>query len=58
MADVEVPLSDLNFELLKHLTYLEPTGYGNPEPVFVSRNVKVKAARTVGPDGKHLKFNV
>lgn len=55
-ADVEVPLSDLNFDVLKHLSYLEPTGYGNPEPVFVSRNVKVKVARTVGSEGKHLKL--
>ena len=55
-ADVEVPLSDLNFDVLKHLSYLEPTGYGNPEPVFVSRNVKVKVARTVGAEGKHLKL--
>jgi single-stranded-DNA-specific exonuclease len=56
MADMEVPLSDLNFEVLKHLAYLEPTGYGNPEPVFVSRNVRVKFARTVGAEGKHLKL--
>jgi len=55
-ADAEVPLSELNFEMLKHLAYLEPTGYGNPEPVFVSRDVKVKFARTVGADGKHLKL--
>jgi single-stranded-DNA-specific exonuclease len=54
-ADMEVPLSNLNFEVLKHLTYLEPTGYGNPEPVFVSRNAKIKMARTVGSEGKHLK---
>src|SRR6266540_1036586 len=56
MADMEVSLSDLNFEVLKHLAYLEPTGYGNPEAVFVSRNVKVKTARTVGSEGKHLKL--
>jgi single-stranded-DNA-specific exonuclease len=56
MADMEVPLADLNFEVLKHLTYLEPTGYGNPGPVFVSRNAKVKVARTVGSEGKHLKL--
>ncbi len=56
MADIEVPLSDLNFEVLKHLTYLEPTGYGNPEAAFVSRDVKVRFARTVGADGKHLKL--
>ncbi|HLO34078.1 MAG TPA: single-stranded-DNA-specific exonuclease RecJ [Anaerolineales bacterium] len=58
MADLEVPLSDLNFEVLKHLTFLEPTGYGNPEAVFVSRNLKVKAARTVGSEGKHLKLTL
>ena len=55
-ADIEVPLSELNFELLKLLAFLEPTGYGNPEAVFVSRNVKVKMARTVGSEGKHLKL--
>jgi single-stranded-DNA-specific exonuclease len=53
---MEVPLSDLNFEVLKHLMYLEPTGYGNPEPSFVSRNAKVKFSRTVGSEGKHLKL--
>ncbi len=58
MADMEVPLSDLSFEVLKHLMYLEPTGYGNPESVFVSRNVKVKVARTVGSEGKHLKLTL
>jgi single-stranded-DNA-specific exonuclease len=55
-ADIEVPLSDLSFELLKLLVFLEPTGYGNPDAVFVSRNVKVKFARAVGSEGKHLKL--
>ena len=57
-ADLEVPLSELNFDVLKHLMFLEPTGYGNPEAVFVSRNVKVKAARTVGAEGRHLKLTL
>ena len=57
-ADLEVPLSGLTFDVAKHLTYLEPTGYGNPEAVFVSRNVKVKSARTVGSEGKHLKLTL
>ena len=57
-ADLEVSLSDLNFEVLKHLMFLEPTGYGNPEAVFVSRNIKVKASRTVGSEGKHLKLTL
>jgi single-stranded-DNA-specific exonuclease len=38
--------------------FLEPTGYGNPEAVFVSRNIKVKAARTVGSEGNHLKLTL
>ena len=57
-ADMEVPLSQLNFEVLEHLKFLEPTGYGNPEAVFVSRNVRVKMARTVGSEGRHLKLTV
>ena len=57
-ADMEVPLSELNFDVLKHLLFLEPTGYGNPEAVFVSRNIKVKSVRTVGAEGKHLKLTV
>ncbi len=55
-ADMEIRLSELNFELLKHLAYFEPTGYGNPDAVFVSRDVKVKSSRAVGAEGKHLKI--
>jgi single-stranded-DNA-specific exonuclease len=57
-ADMEVPLSQLTYEVLEHLRFLEPTGYGNPEAVFVSRNVRVKASRTVGSEGKHLKLTL
>jgi single-stranded-DNA-specific exonuclease len=57
-ADMEVALPELNFDVLKHLEYLEPTGYGNPDAVFVSRDVKVKSSRTVGADAKHLKLTL
>jgi single-stranded-DNA-specific exonuclease len=57
-ADAEVPLTEIRPELLDHLKYLEPTGYGNPEAVFVSRGVRVKNKRTVGVDGKHLKMTL
>jgi single-stranded-DNA-specific exonuclease len=57
-ADLEVPLWELNFEVLKHLAFLEPTGYGNPEAVFVSRDVKIRALRTVGSEGRHLKLTL
>ena len=57
-ADMELPLADMNFGVLKHLSFLEPTGYGNPDAIFVSRNVKVRASRTVGSDGRHLKLTL
>ena len=57
-ADVEVSLAQLSFDLLKNLEYFQPTGYGNPDAVFVSRDVKVKTSRTVGSEGKHLKLTL
>lgn len=57
-ADMEVSLEEMNFEVLKHLEYLEPTGYGNPGAVFVARDVKVKSSRTVGAEGRHLKLTL
>jgi single-stranded-DNA-specific exonuclease len=58
VADIEVPLHEMKAEVLKFMDYLQPTGYGNPEPVFVSRNLQVKASRTVGADAKHLKLTL
>ena len=58
-ADAEVSLKDIRPELFeKALKYLEPTGYGNPNAAFVARNIKVKNARTVGADAKHLKLSL
>jgi single-stranded-DNA-specific exonuclease len=58
-ADAAVSLTDIRGELFeKCLKYLEPTGYGNPNAAFVARNVKVKSARTVGADAKHLKLSL
>ena len=58
VADMEVPLHELKLEVLKYLDYLQPTGYGNPDAVFVSRNLQVKASRTVGAEAKHLKLTL
>ena len=57
-ADAEVPLTEVRPDLLDALKYLEPTGYGNPDAIFVSREVKVRHSRTVGADKKHLKMNL
>ncbi|MGD8454966.1 MAG: single-stranded-DNA-specific exonuclease RecJ [Anaerolineales bacterium] len=57
-ADMEVSLIDLKPALLNDLDLLQPTGYGNPEAVFVSRNVMVRDARAVGRESAHLKLTV
>ncbi len=58
--DREILLDKLSHKyipgILEDLGQLEPTGYGNPEPVFASRGVAVRQARQVGQEGKHLKL--
>jgi len=58
IADMEVALEEMNFDVLKHLSYLEPTGYGNPDAVFVARAVKVRSSRAVGSEARHLKLTL
>ena len=55
-ADAEIQLTEVRPDLLDALKYLEPTGYGNPDAVFVTRQVRVRHARTVGADDRHLKL--
>jgi single-stranded-DNA-specific exonuclease len=57
-ADIEISLSDLQPSLLDELEGLQPTGYGNPQAAFVSRNLKVTNQRAVGKDSAHLKLSV
>ncbi len=58
VADMEIPLTLLNFDLLRELDDLEPTGYGNRDAAFVSRNVRVKSSRSVGAESRHLKLTL
>lgn len=57
-ADMDIKLSDLNFDLLRQLADFEPTGYGNREAMFRSRAVKVKSSRTVGAERNHIKLTL
>jgi len=57
-VDAEVPLADLSWELHNQLEKLQPFGFGNAVPVFVSRHVRVLSARAVGANGRHLKLYV
>lgn len=44
--------------ILEDLHQLEPTGRGNPEPVFASFDVGVRSGRVVGREGSHLKLTL
>jgi single-stranded-DNA-specific exonuclease len=56
--DAETPLGALNWELLEHLAVLEPFGQANPQPVLMSRRVRVTRAQARGADGQHLKMRL
>lgn len=53
--DAELDPRDINLSLAEELLLLEPTGHGNPVPVFMSRGLKVVEARPVGKEDRHLK---
>jgi single-stranded-DNA-specific exonuclease len=57
-AEAEIPLSDLKPDLLKYLEWLQPTGMGNPAPIFMSTGLKVTRQKAIGADGSHLKLAV
>jgi len=54
--DCELPLSFININLYEALQKLSPFGMGNPEPIFLSRNVIIEDIRLVGMENKHIKF--
>jgi single-stranded-DNA-specific exonuclease len=56
MVDAEVDLFEMDFELWDFLKKLEPCGMGNPQPVFVAREVMVVSCKAIGKEGKHLKL--
>jgi single-stranded-DNA-specific exonuclease len=61
-ADCEFPLEQLGSSstetLFAYLEKLEPTGMGNPEPVFMAKNLAVKKSKPVGKDGSHLQLTI
>ncbi|MCK4316387.1 MAG: single-stranded-DNA-specific exonuclease RecJ, partial [Anaerolineae bacterium] len=56
--DAEVELAHMSWELQRELAQLEPCGYANPHPLFLSRNVRLLGQRTVGKEERHLKLRL
>jgi single-stranded-DNA-specific exonuclease len=56
--DLAVPFRTWNPKTLDLLSRLEPTGCGNPAPLFLLKGAEVQSLRRVGKDGSHLKLAV
>ncbi|MEK7597551.1 MAG: single-stranded-DNA-specific exonuclease RecJ [Patescibacteria group bacterium] len=56
-ADLKIPISKINLDLVKSLEVLEPFGIGNPRPSFYSEGI-LTGAQLLGKTQKHLKIFV
>lgn len=54
----ELETSDINQKTHKTIKLFEPFGMGNPQPVFLTKNMLVEDVRTVGQSANHLKLQV
>ncbi len=57
-VDVDIPLRDLRPDLIRYLDAMQPTGMGNPEAIFMTRDVEIKKAKTFGADNSHLRLTI
>lgn len=57
-VDAEVPLNVFSGDVYQQIQRLAPFGSGNPEPIFVSREVEVLEWSVVGEQGDHLKLKL
>jgi single-stranded-DNA-specific exonuclease len=57
-ADLEIPFVELRPELLRYIEALQPTGFGNRQAYFISRDLQVTGYRQIGKEGKHLRLVV
>lgn len=52
--DAEVTLAEMTPQTIRELAGLQPTGQGNPEPVFSLKDVAVSKQKLRGKDRRHL----
>jgi single-stranded-DNA-specific exonuclease len=56
--DLILPFAVVSKELLTLLKNLEPTGIGNPKPLFVTYGVSIVDMKFVGIEKKHVKLSI
>ncbi|MFN8459944.1 MAG: single-stranded-DNA-specific exonuclease RecJ, partial [Anaerolineae bacterium] len=55
-VDAEINLRGVNSKLVEDINALQPFGYGNPTPCFLTRNLTIKSVKAIGQDGHHLRL--
>ena len=55
--DDELKLTDINIDLVKSISILEPFGEANKVPLFLIRNLKIDSIRALS-EGRHLKLTL
>lgn len=56
--DLELELPEVTEELVEAFSAMQPTGFGNPAPVFCVRGVHTTDVRAIGKDGAHLRMRL
>ena len=56
--DLELELSEMTEAFVDAFSTMQPTGFGNPAPVFCVRGVHTTDVRTIGKDGAHLRMRL
>lgn len=56
--DAEVTLSVLDPDIYDRIQKLSPFGMGNPEPIFLTRNVEITDLKQMGSNTEHLRFKL
>jgi single-stranded-DNA-specific exonuclease len=56
--EAEIPFSTLSSDTIKAIRQLEPFGQGNPHPIFLTKNTKVKKCYKFGNSNNYLKFEL
>lgn len=57
-CDLELELSEMTEAFVDAFSAMQPTGFGNPAPVFCVRGVHTTDVRTIGKDGAHLRMRL
>jgi len=54
--DLELELREVDWVTQVLVEQMEPCGHGNPRPLFLSRGVRLREARAVGEEERHLRL--